>query len=111
MKINFNEMNEEALKEFNGGIGEFNAKIFNDGDNKILLGRLKKNNSIGLHKHIDSCEIIYVLSGCGKMITDGEIEILNKGDATYCPRNSSHTFVNENDEDLIFFAVVPKKGK
>ncbi len=107
MKINFNEMAEEIKKEFNGGVGVFNAKITNDGLNKILMGRLQKGNSIGLHTHDTSSEIIYVISGKGIMTTDGVEEILTKGDVTYCPMGHNHTFRNDFDEDLKFFAVVP----
>ena len=107
MKINFKEMREEIKKEFNGGVGVFNAKITNDGLNKILMGRLEKGNSIGLHTHTDSSEVIYVISGTGIMTCDGIEEIVSSGDVTYCPMGHNHTFRNDNDEDLIFFAVVP----
>ena len=75
---------------------------------KIMRGKLIPGASIGLHTHQGTSEIIYVLSGVGTMICDGKEEILNPGEAHYCPENSSHTFMNKTEEDLIFFAVVPK---
>ena len=111
MKLNFKEMAEEIKPHFNGGEGVFNAKIINDGTNKILMGRLEKGNSIGLHTHTGTSEIIYVISGVGTMLYDGGTEILTAGDVHYCPNGKAHSFRNENDEDLIFFAVVPTHEK
>ena len=41
------------------------------------------------------------------MIGANEVEILTAGDCHYCPEGSSHSFVNDGSEDLIFHAVVP----
>lgn len=107
MIIDFNNIEEKKNEKFNGGEGYFNARIFNDGVNKVLMGRLEKNNSIGLHTHEGTSEIIYVISGRGIMTTDGKEEILTKGMVTYCEMGHNHTFKNVDDEDLCFFAVVP----
>lgn len=107
MKINFKEIEETVVDNFNNGDGKFINRTFNDGLNKILIGKLKKNCSIGLHEHIVNSEIIYVISGEGKMIANNEEEILKAGDVHYCKMGSRHTFRNEKEEDLIFFAVIP----
>lgn len=107
MKINFNEIEETIQKNFWSGDGEFVSKVYNDGLNKILIGKLKKGCSIGLHKHTNTSEIIYVLSGEGIMAYNGKEERLIKGDCHYCPDSNSHTFKNVSDEDLIFFACIP----
>lgn len=107
MKINFDEMEFEVVNNFNGGNKYFKQKKINDGFNKILIGRLEKGCSIGMHKHDGTSEIIHVISGSGIMTTDEGEEILSSGDVHYCPANSSHSFRNDNDEDLIFLAVVP----
>ena len=108
MKILFNEMNDTVLEHFNGGEGQFVAKMFNDGKCKILRGLLKSGCSIGMHTHKSNSEAIYVLSGTGTMLFDDTREALNAGDCHYCPQGHSHSFINEGDEDLIFFAVVPE---
>ena len=111
MKILFNEMNDTVLEKFNGGDGRLVAKMFNDGTNKILRGLLAPGCSIGMHTHVTSSEIIYILSGEGKMyLSDGTAETLLPGDCHYCPKGTGHNFVNESDADLIFFAVVPEHG-
>ena len=112
MIINFKEMSENTIEKFNGGEGHFCVKMFNDGTNKILQGRLEPGCSVGMHTHNGTSEIIYVLSGQGTMyLGDGGKEILNPGDCHYCPEGTGHSFVNESDADLTFFAVVPVHNK
>lgn len=109
MRIDFNGMEEKRNPKFNGGEGDFIAKIFNDGTNKILYGRLEPGSSIGYHQHDTSSEIIFVLSGTGRMIIEDGEEILGPGDGHYCMKGQSHSFRNEGTEDLIFCAVVPQQ--
>jgi quercetin dioxygenase-like cupin family protein len=111
MIIKFDELPLSKLENFNGGDGVFVANIFQDENNKILRGLLKKGCSIGLHRHIPSSETIFILSGNGKNICDGEVEFLSKGDCHYCKKGSEHTLINIGDEDLTFFAVVPVHDK
>ena len=110
MKIMFDQMNDTVLEHFNGGEGQFVAKMFNDGKCKILRGLLKPGCSIGMHTHVTSSEVIYVLSGEGRMYMGDEVETLTAGDCHYCPLGCSHSFVNESQEDLVFFAVVPEQA-
>lgn len=110
MKIMFDRMNDTVLEHFNGGEGQFVAKMFNDGKCKILRGLLKPGCSIGMHTHVTSSEVIYVLSGEGMMYMGDEVETLTAGDCHYCPLGQSHSFVNESQEDLVFFAVVPEQA-
>ncbi len=109
MKIDFNNIEAEIKNNFNNGEKYFEVKTYNDGLNKIMMGKLIPGASIGLHTHTDSSEIIYVLSGSGKNICDGIEERLNPGDTHYCKKGSNHTFINDGNEDLIFLAIVPKQ--
>ena len=108
MKILFDQMNDTVLEHFNGGEGQFVAKMFNDGKSKILRGLLAPGCSIGMHTHKSNSEVIYVLSGSGKMLMDDGVEMLSAGDVHYCPQGHSHSFINEGEEDLIFLGVVPE---
>lgn len=107
MLIDFDKIKEEVQEKFHDGDGEFISKQYFDGYNKILFGKLKKNNSIGLHEHETTSEIVYVISGQGVMTCDGEVEIIMAGDVSYCPMGHNHTLKNPFDEDLEFFAVIP----
>lgn len=108
MKIKFDEFGTTELKNFYGGEGMLSAKMFVDEKNKILRGKLVPGASIGVHKHEPTSEIIFVTSGKGKIVCDGKEERLLPGDCHYCPQGSEHTFINDGDEDICFFAVVPK---
>ncbi len=105
--IKFEDISEKALPEFKGGIGALNAKMLTDELNKILMGRLEPGSSIGLHTHEDSSEIMYFISGEGRLIHNGTEEKIVSGDCHYCKKGESHTVINDSDSDLVFFAVVP----
>ena len=109
MILDFNNMQEAAFEHFKGGEGTTWGKMFFDGVNRVLHGRLPKGSSIGMHTHEDSCEVIYVLSGEGNMLMEGQEEILRPGMATYCPKGGTHSLRNFCEEDLVFLAVVPQQ--
>ncbi|MCR4660769.1 MAG: cupin domain-containing protein [Clostridia bacterium] len=108
MKIDLEALDIEKLDNFKGGEGFFLTKRFVSNDYTVMNAVLKPDCSIGLHTHDDGCEIIRVISGCGKMVCDGEVEILEPGSVHICKQGSSHTFKNEDKCDLVFFAVVLK---
>ena len=107
--INFTATPETSLPRFKDGEGTFFARVAGDADCKILLGRLPAGATIGLHTHEDTAEIIFFLSGTGKMLLDGETETIGAGPCHYCPKGSTHSMINEGDEEITFYAVVPKQ--
>lgn len=109
MKLDFVSMEETIIPNFKGGEKEIAAKMFFDGTNRILHGRLIPGASIGTHCHDTSCEVIYILSGTASVLCDGEAETLTAGQCHYCPKGSTHTMKNNGPDDLIFFAVVPQQ--
>ena len=109
MIIKFDEMKATELKAFYGGEGVFVANMFVDENNKILRGKLAVGCSIGLHRHEPTSEVIFILSGKGKSVCDGVEEVLVRGDCHYCPKGSEHCLINIGEEDLCFYAVVPKQ--
>src|SRR5574344_751485 len=96
MIIDFKNIPEQVIPSFNGG------------KNKILMGTLHQNCSVGLHRHLNDCEIVYVISGVGKVLEEGELFPLKAGDCHYCRRGFSHSIINDSPEDMKFFAVIPK---
>ena len=107
--MNFEQIQESTLEHFKGGEGALRTRMVVNEANRFMRGCLKPGCSIGLHPHEDSCEILYVISGEGLAITDGEKEILCTGDYHYCPKGHAHTLINNGSEDLIFFAVIPQQ--
>ena len=108
MKVNFSQMEEQVIQAFRGGDGELHLKSFADDNNKIMRATLPAGSSVGLHTHQGNSEIIYILSGTGKVLYDGGCETLAPGDCHYCPMGHSHSLINDSDGDLTFFAVVPE---
>ena len=107
MIINFTDMEETVLTEFYGGNKELRAHMHTDGLNKIMRAKLVPGASIGLHTHEAGSEIIYVREGKGKVLYDGKYGNVKAGICHYCPKGHSHSLINDSEEDLIFFAVVP----
>ena len=107
MLIDFEHMEETVIPNFLGGEGSVRAKMRVDELGKILHGVLEPGSTIGLHTHETSSEIIYILSGQGKVLYDGAYEALSAGSCHYCPKGHSHSLINDSGALLEFFAVVP----
>lgn len=107
MLIDFDAMEETVIPHFQGGEGDFHAKMRVDELGKILRGTLEPGSTIGLHTHDASSEIIYILAGKGKVLYDGVYEPLSAGSCHYCPKGHAHSLINDSDALLEFFAVVP----
>ena len=109
MLIDFPMMEETIFPNFKGGEKENAAKMFFDGKNRIMRGRLIPGASIGMHTHETSSEVIYILSGTASILCDGKPETLTAGQCHYCPKGSTHTMKNNGTDELTFFAVVPEQ--
>ena len=49
--------------------------------------------------------------GTGKVLCDGVYEPLSAGSCHYCPKGHNHSLMNDSEEDLTFFAIVPVHEK
>ena len=108
MIIKFNEIQETEMKNFKGGEKSVFAKMIVDNNNRIMLSKLIPGSSIGEHTHENSSEIIFVIEGRGIIVCDGEKEVIEAGECHYCKKGSTHTFINNSKENIIFYAVVPQ---
>lgn len=109
MLIDFSAIEEAVIPNMRGGEKEFRVRMHTDDMARIMQGRLVPGASIGLHTHAEDCEVIFFLEGSGKMICDGVTEPVQAGSCHYCPKGHNHTMINDGDQDLRFFAVVPKQ--
>ncbi len=107
MIIDFENIEEKDFPAFKGGEGVFTAKMWFDGETRIMRGYLHPGSSIGMHTHEGSSETVFVLQGKGKMIYDGTEELLGPGSVSFCPNGHTHSLVNVGEENLYFEAVVP----
>ena len=109
MLIELEKLEKKVLEHFWGGDGALVAAIYQDENNKILKGTLAPGSNIGLHCHETSSEIIFIVSGEGRVLCDGKIEGLKAGDCHYCKKGSTHSLRNDSASDLVFYAVVPNQ--
>ena len=110
MLIPFDNINETVLERFKGGEGTFIPRMFSDDNCKIMRARLLPHSHLGLHTHEGNSEVLFVLSGTGKVLYDGEYLPLQPGDCHYCPMGHEHSLINDTDEELVILAVVPEHG-
>lgn len=108
MIIDFNDIEEAVVMNFKGGEGELRTRNFADGKNKIMFSHLKPGAWTGMHTHTGNSEIIYVVSGKGYFKYDDGTERIAAGQVHYCPVGHSHSMINDGEEDLIYFAIVPE---
>lgn len=109
MKIDYSTAEVGKFPNFKGGEKELAAAMFFDGKVRILRGTLIPGASIGVHCHDTSSEVIYIISGTGKAIIEGEEERLSANMTHYCPKGCTHTLINDGTEDLVFLGVVPEQ--
>ncbi len=108
MILNFKKIEEREVEQFKGGEKSAFIRGFEDENNKIMLFRLEPGASVGRHRHQGNSETIYLLKGRGKVLSDGTYHQVSAGQCLYCPEGEEHSLINDGDEDLIFFAVVPE---
>lgn len=109
MVIDFDNEEYASFPKFKGGEGEMLSKMHYDGLNRIMKAKLEPGASIGLHTHEGNSEIIYILSGEGCVLYDGERLPLKAGQCHYCPKGHSHSLINDSKDVLEFFAAVPEQ--
>ncbi|MDE6087158.1 MAG: cupin domain-containing protein [Oscillospiraceae bacterium] len=95
----------------NGGTGEMSAKIYMGDAWKIIPCRVHSGGSIGMHRHLTSDDINYIISGEGIAICDGIKEKLCPGVCHVCQKNSEHSIINTGTEDLVMLTVVVETEK
>ena len=109
MLIDFQAITEQVIPHMRGGEKEVAARMYTDELGKIMRGKLIPGASIGLHTHDTSSEVIYILEGRGKVLYEGAYEEVSAGACHYCPKGRAHSLINDSEEDLIFFAVIPEQ--
>ena len=109
MRIAFDKIPVEAVPHMRDGQGTVSLQKVSDGKVKVMKGILPAGATIGLHTPETNSEVIYSLAGNGKVLCDGVYEPLTPGACHYCPKGHAHSLINDSDQDLAFFAVVPEQ--
>jgi mannose-6-phosphate isomerase-like protein (cupin superfamily) len=106
------EMTKEVRQRMREGSGEVEIiHIFKKEEIKgkvRLFARivLKKDCSIGFHKHEGEEEIFYIISGKAIVEDSGKTYTIGPGDATLTPGGEGHFIKNAGGEPLEFVAVI-----
>ncbi len=108
MRLEFDRMPMLEIEKLQNGEGTVLMKRHMDEHGKIMLIHFPKGVSTGYHQHVTNGEIMYVLSGQGIAVCDGEEELLLPGICHYCPKGHFHQVTNTGEEDLVVFALVPE---
>lgn len=109
MLIEFDKLPVETVPHMRDGEGTVTLQKSTDGQVKVMKGLLPAGATIGLHTHETNSEVIYILSGRGKVLCDGVYEPLVPGACHYCPKGHGHSLMNDGTEDLTFLAVIPEQ--
>lgn len=109
MLVDFHQLREVTIPGMNNGTGTMTAKMYMDGQGKIIPCAIHPGGAIGLHKHETSDDINYVLSGTGRATCNGQEELLRAGTCHICRKGSEHSIENTGDEDLILLTVVVER--
>ena len=107
MLIDFNELSEIAIPNMNGGEGEVIAKMEVNDCGRFIQTIISPDSSIAPHLQQSNDDINFIVSGEGIAICDDVEEIIKAGTCHICPKGSTHSIINNGDEDLVFYTVVP----
>ena len=108
MEISFDKIPVETVPHMRGERKRSFAKI-HPRAHEGPPGVLPPGPPSAPHVHETNSEVIYILSGTGKVLFRDTWEPLAPGACHYCPKGESHSLVNDSGEALTFFAVVPEQ--
>jgi len=55
-----------------------------------------------LHSHAESEQVYVIVRGEGRMLVDGEEQVVGEGDTIFIPAGSRHAIRNESKAELVF---------
>ncbi|MBO1027165.1 cupin domain-containing protein [Ochrobactrum sp. SD129] len=62
------------------------------------------------HAHDQNEEVIFVVSGNGRAVIDGESHAMNPGSAFFIGKNRRHMFINEGETDIVWTWLIVPNG-
>nr|WP_308532609.1 cupin domain-containing protein [uncultured Prevotella sp.] len=110
MIIDFDKIPEDYIEGFKGGTGKLDIRSYVDNKVRIMYSTLRPGASSGKHKHINSFETMFIISGELTVHYDDKTEVARVGQVHYCPEGHMHWFENCTDHDVVYYAIVPNLG-
>lgn len=80
--------------------------VMNHKNRCFITIRLAQGASLGIHRHVDECEIYYVIQGHGWYMDNEKEYEIKAGEAVICLDGDSHGICNKRKEELVFVALV-----
>ncbi len=105
MRIDLNKLKETTMPCLYDGSGMMTTMKYEDENYRITPTALHVGGTIGMHRVDDGDCLVYVLSGEGEAICDGERESLSSGVMHICRKGSSHSVTNLGSEDLVMLVT------
>jgi quercetin dioxygenase-like cupin family protein len=96
--------------------GNFFVTSFMTRDNapkaNIYIGitKGKPGTRIPLHDHGEVFEVLYIISGAGKITIAGDVMRAMPGSLVYFPAGVEHCFSNDRDEDMVALQIYGPAG-
>lgn len=78
--------------------------VFSSPREAIMLRTAAKGTSVNSHYHNVADEVVYVVSGCGEILVNGEWKVVKAGDLHVNPRGVVHATRVLGNEDLRFIS-------
>lgn len=110
MVFTMKDVEPKQVGNMKGGEGTILNRSVNDGMTNIVMNVMPAGSSVGFHKHVGSCEVIYVLEGSGQILEDGEYKPLKPGDVNYCAEGGEHSVI-AGENGMTIFAVIPNQTR
>ncbi len=85
------------------GEGNLSHGVHTSASASVVLLRLEAE--VPPHRHEHSDEVVYVLSGAGRLVMDGATRDVRAGDAVFVPRGARHGFVPSPGEPCVALSI------
>lgn len=72
---------------------------------QVVIMSLLPGEDIGMEVHQTSDQILYIVSGEGEAIINGEKKLIAKHSIIYVPAGANHDIINESKEPMKLFTI------
>ena len=78
----------------------FRSVLANGVHTQIVVMHINPGEDIGLETHPDNDQVLYLVSGKGEVVLNGEKREFNAGDAVLVPAGTEHNFTTLGDAPM-----------
>ena len=78
----------------------FRTVVANSKHTQVVVMHINPGEDIGLETHPDNDQVLYLVSGRGEAVLNGEKSEFNAGDCVLVPAGTEHNFTTVGDEPM-----------